>query len=120
MVKKFDAETGAYRNNIASPGNTGETMTLMHDNTAEEWEKAARTAWEEIRRLQAQATEFQERRHEAEIRESHRRVRVAAALEQLRSVFNLRPDCNVIEDAVEDACNEIVRLREGRMTWAHC
>lgn len=76
-------------------------MSIMNDNTHEEWEKAARAAWEEqkrleaicreryaeISRLQAQVTELQktysnevERRHKAEAEASRLKEGIKEAL----------------------------------------
>lgn len=60
--------------------------------------------WAEVKRLEAI---IRKRCDEIETTDN----RIAAALEKLRSVFNLRSNCNTIEDAVEDACNEIDKMK---------
>jgi hypothetical protein len=56
--------------------------------------------------------QLREELEELRLRHESRRSRVADALEQLRETFTLRPNCAMIDDAVEDACAEMVALRE--------
>lgn len=52
-----------------------------------------------------------------ELRAQHsgRRSRTADAVERLRATFELRPDCNTIGDAVEDACAQFDRVKAAAM-----
>jgi hypothetical protein len=40
-----------------------------------------------------------------------RRLRAKRAVELLRETFTLRTNCNMVDDAAEDACAEVARLR---------
>lgn len=56
--------------------------------------------------------QLREELDELRLRHERRHSRVADALESLRETFTLRPDCCMIDDAVEDACAEMRTLRE--------
>jgi hypothetical protein len=65
------------------------------------------------RELKRMVDELRGKAEDLAVENSSRRARVADAVEALRDVFALRPNCNTIGDAVDDAIDHFNRTRQA-------